>query len=198
MATRRSRATRDEDAASGGQRRRAPERRPVTAEALAEVAIAYLNRYAATREQLSRRLEAWVLRRGEPPDDGAARPLIAALLARYESSGLLDDARLAAHATELFRARGGSSRKIAARLSSRGVPSSVIQDVLAAERRETPQPDLAAARALVAKRRLGALRPLAERAPNRRRDLAVLARAGFDFDTAVRALGPGRDDGDEF
>jgi regulatory protein len=174
------------------------QRQPVTAQSLAEAAISYLNRHTATREQLSRRLETWVLRRGEPPDLGAARPLMAALLARYESSGLVDDKRLAEHAAERFRARGGSSRKIAARLHSRGISSSVIDDVLAAERRENPEPDLAAARALVAKRRLGSLRPPAERAPNRRRDLAVLARAGFDFDTAIRALNTSAEESDDF
>jgi len=70
----------------------------------------------------------------------------------------------------------------------------VIDATLASERAESGDAELAAARALVKKKRLGASRPPAERAEHRRRDLATLARAGFDFDTARRALGEGRDE----
>ena len=40
--------------------------------------------------------------------------------------------------------------------------------------------------------------PEAERAEKRRKDLAVLARAGFDFDICRRALGSGNVADDEF
>jgi regulatory protein len=46
----------------------------------------------------------------------------------------------------------------------------------------------------VRRRRLGPHRPEAERQENRRRDLAALARQGFDHETAIRALGHGSDD----
>jgi regulatory protein len=179
-------------------RKKARERRPVNAASLAAVAVAYLNRRDASGKQLQRRLETWVVQRGEPPDPLAARPLIVELIARYERSGLVNDKRLAENITEHFRARGNSSRKIQARLSSRGLSSGVIDEVLAAEREAGSEPELAAARALVRKRKLGLVRPAAERAENRRRDLAILARAGFSFDIARRALGSGRDEDDEF
>jgi regulatory protein len=58
----------------------------------------------------------------------------------------------------------------------------------------TPGSELEAARAYVRRRRLGPFRPEAERQPNRQRDLAALARTGFDHETAIRALGHGSDD----
>ena len=48
------------------------------------------------------------------------------------------------------------------------------------------------------KRKLGHFRPAEERRESFRRDLGVLARAGFAFDTAKAALGvEGADEGDE-
>ena len=49
------------------------------------------------------------------------------------------------------------------------------------------EPDLAAAIRLAKKRRLGPFR-LKERAEMRQKDLAALARAGFDFDTCRRVI----------
>jgi hypothetical protein len=46
----------------------------------------------------------------------------------------------------------------------------------------------------VRRRKLGEFRPEAKRAEERRRDLGILARAGFDYETSVSALGSRRDD----
>jgi regulatory protein len=48
--------------------------------------------------------------------------------------------------------------------------------------------ELISARALVKKRKIGNYRAKGERRDNYNRDLGVLARAGFDFETAKRAL----------
>jgi regulatory protein len=170
------------------------ERVPVTEASLAQVAVRYLNRTEASEKKLTDYLLRWVARSGEPPDQQQARPLIEALLTRYRSSGLLDDKRLAENALPSLRARGRSTRAIQQKLRARGVQSPEISAVLEGERSQSANVDLDAARALVRRRKLGFLRPEAERAENRRRDLGVLARAGFDFDTCVAALGGGRDD----
>lgn len=53
---------------------------------------------------------------------------------------------------------------------------------------EHAQPDLAAAIKLARKRRLGPFRLPEKRAEMRAKDMAALARAGFDFDTARRVI----------
>lgn len=161
---------------------------PVTEATLAEAALATLKRVDPSRKQLERKLESWVRRRGEPSDPAAARPLIDALLSRYEASGLVNDRRLVETALLRLRARGASTRAIQHRLNTRGLDAEIVDQTLAEERTVTRQPDLQAAQALVRRRRLGPFRPEAERETNRRRDLGILARAGFDFDTAARAL----------
>lgn len=188
---------RSEDGAQRGETgrsRRRDRRVPVTPAALSEVALRHLNRAALSKAALAQKLEAWVLARGEPPDVEAARPWIDELVARYERSRLLDDDRLAESAVSSLRAKGRSTRAIAERLARRGVGATAIEKALDAERREHANAELAAAEALVRKRRLGPFRPEAERAAHRRRDLAVLARAGFDYETAIRALATRADD----
>jgi regulatory protein len=59
--------------------------------------------------------------------------------------------------------------------------------------------ELTAARALVRKRKLGHYRAESERGEYARKDLGILARAGFDYETAKTALGlEGNDDEDAF
>jgi regulatory protein len=94
-----------------------------------------------------------------------------------------------------MRARGGSTRAIAFKLRTKGLDASTMDSVFEAERATPGNAELTAARALVKRRRLGEFRPEAERAAERRRDLGVLARAGFSYETSVAALG-GRGDDD--
>jgi regulatory protein len=112
------------------------------------------------------------------------------LLTRYQASGVLNDERFAGNLAERLQERGGSRRAIVEKLRRRGVTSGVAQAAVVT----SPGSELEAARAYVRRRRLGPFRPEAERQPNRRRDLAALARTGFDHETAIRALGHGSDD----
>jgi regulatory protein len=171
---------------------------PVDRAALAKVALGYLNRRDASRNKLAAHLERWVLRTHSEEQVAAARPLIQELMERYQASGLVDDARLAENAVKSLRARGKSARAISYKLATQGVASVSIDAALSADRRQNSEAELSAAKALARKRKLGAYRPEAERAEKHRKDLAVLARAGFDFDTCRRALGSSDGADDEF
>jgi len=182
--------------ASGGRPSR-PERKrvPVTEATLSEALLSYLDRFEGSREKLGKQLEKWVKNRGEPADPALARPLIQRVLARYESAGVIDDERFAARTLDRLRARGGSSRAIAFKLKTKGLRTDAVDRAFEREREAAPNPELEAARALVRRRKLGDFRPEAERAAERRRDLGILARAGFDYETSVSALGARHDDG---
>lgn len=56
---------------------------------------------------------------------------------------------------------------------------------------DEPTGELAAACALVRRRRLGPYRPAGTRAAHRQKDLAALARAGFSLDMARKVLAAG-------
>jgi regulatory protein len=159
---------------------RRPDRppKPLTAERLRKAALAYLERYAASTEQVRRVLQRRLQRAAEAgvAEVGAAE--IEAELARLTRAGLLDDAAFAEMKTRSLGRRGKSSRGIGLALRRLGVAPDQGDAALAAADAE-PAAELARAVAFARRRRLGPWRPAAERAARRQRDLAALGRQGF-------------------
>ena len=166
---------------------------PLTPARLERLALRYLDRFDSSVSNLRRVLRVAVKRastkeQAPPPD---AERWISELLERYQSSGLLDDARYAAALIRGFRARGASRRAIVHKLRARGVAQPTIDAALSEGERDTTDSELEAAALLVRRRKLGHYRPAGEEQARRRRDLGVLARAGFSLETARRALALG-------
>ena len=160
---------------------------PLTERALEDAALRYLNRFDCSASKLRRHLVQFIRKHA---GDASLETHVDSLIERYRASGLLDDQRFGKNLAERFQARGASKRMVVQKLRARGISRDVADEVV----RSSRDSDLESARAYVRRRRLGPHRPEAERAANRRKDLAALARQGFDHDTASRALGYGRDE----
>jgi regulatory protein len=173
-------------AGRGARGRRPP--KPATPARLEKAALWYLERWSATADSLRRVLLRRVRRsaeiHGTDPDEGAAA--VEAIVAKCRQAGLVDDAAFARARSRTLARRGASPRLIRARLAAKGVDDATADAALADLAEETDgDPGLAAAVALARRRRLGPFaRDPASRADRRDRDLAALARAGFDLDTA--------------
>ena len=163
---------------------------------LHDAALDYLARYAATeaglRRVLQRRVDRWARRASALHDTdavaaqaAAARGMVAGVVARLVAVGAVNDAAYAeTRARSLLRA-GRSRRGAAAQLAAKGVDAETAQSVLPAD----DASELAAALVLARKRRIGPFRTGGEPdVAGRRRELGVLARAGFPQDVARRAL----------
>jgi regulatory protein len=161
---------------------------PLEPHQLEEAALRYLNRFDCSVQRLRQHLSRLIRRRGG--DLEALSTRLDGLLARYRENGLLDDARFARNLGARLQERGASRRLVVAKLRARGIASGDAETAIP----RSTQAELEAARALVRRRRLGPYRAEADRQTMRRRDLATLARAGFDHDTAAKALGYGRED----
>jgi regulatory protein len=166
--------------------------RPVTADYLERAALHYLERYGASAEMLRRvllrRVDTRCRLRGEDPEP--LRALVEPVVARAVAGGLVDDAAFARARTRTLRRRGASARRIGAALAAKGVDRETIAASLHPEDEDdAAATELAAARALARRRRLGPHRT-GDPAPHRERDLAVLARAGFAYAVARAALEP--------
>ena len=154
--------------------------RSISERSLVNAALFYLRRYSASRRRLAEVLERKARRvlKEKGGEIAEARALIAQVVARMETAGYVDDARLAeAKRISLLR-RGRGGRAIRAALQKQGL----APEVVAGAARVTPEEELDAARALVLRRKLG------RAAERRQKDLAVLLRAGFGYDVAKRAL----------
>lgn len=165
--------------------------RPVTAASLENAAVSYLSRFASSSGNLRRVLMRKVARGAPNAEDGravAGAQMVEALIARYLEKGLLNDRAYAAQAASSLARRGASRYSIAGKLAQKGVEGELVSQTIAALDEEGEATELAAACALVRRRRLGPYRAPEKRADFRDKDLASLARAGFRLDLARRVL----------
>lgn len=166
--------------------------RPLTAASLENAAVYYLSRFASSSGNLRRvlmRKVARATRDGEEGEAEAGARLVDALIARYLEKGLLNDRAYAAQAASSLARRGTSRFSIAGKLAQKGVDDDLVTQTIAELDEQGGTSELAAACALVRRRRLGPYRASDKRAEFRDKDLASLARAGFRLDLARRVLG---------
>jgi regulatory protein len=167
-------------------RRRGPRR--ATRDALEAAACDYVRRYDSSAETLRRvlmrRVERSARHHGTDREQGAA--MAEAIVRRLVAHGLVDDRRYAEVRARSLNARGASVRAIEGRLAAKGVAPEVIETALAML--GTGDADRSAAARYARRRRLGPFRPHLARMEWRERDLAALARAGFDDEVALAVI----------
>ncbi|POF30022.1 regulatory protein RecX [Roseibium marinum] len=155
-----------------------------TEDRLTRSAVHYLERYASSAANLRKVLERKVLKAciAHERDPGEFSTLIDAVVEKCGQSGLVNDLAYAETKTAGLRRRGGSQRKIEAKLSAKGVDRETIQAVLNNDARD----DLGAAFIFARRRRLGPFRT--DDKDRREKDMAALCRAGFSYDIAKRVI----------
>jgi len=171
---------------------RRPEKveKPLTAAALERSALWHLGRRALTEHELRAALLKKAKRaaavHGEHPQ---TTEWIDALVERLRASLLLNDNRVATARVESGRARGLSGRRIAMKLREKGIDAETAKDAMTSVDGDNGgDADLEAARVYARKKKL------ADKDPQKA--LASLARQGFSFSTAKKALQPVEDDAD--
>ncbi len=166
----------------------------ITPSYLENAALHYLERFASSSANLKRVLMRKVDRSlaywsehgptGRREDHAAQVDAVIEKLARL---GYLNDAAYAESKVRALHRQGKGSRTIRATLAAKGVGGELAAAALDLLAEDVAEPDLAAAIRLAKKRRLGPFRREG-REDMRQKDLAALARAGFDFDTCRRVI----------
>lgn len=156
--------------------------KPITKKRLENIALYYLGRYESStanlRSVLRRRVKKAQMRGADVPPD--ADEWIEAVVAQMVHFGYVDDDRYAERQIEKLKAAGKSRRFIEGKLMQAGVGN---QNGLPDD-----EDDLQSAICLVKKKKIGFMRDADAQTAFFKKDLAVLARAGFSYDTAVKAL----------
>ena len=172
------------------EERRRPKRvpPPVDEAKLLTIAQDYVGRFWGPSANLRRVLlrHAQQSARDHASDLQALQKQIEGIVAMMIEAGAVDDQRFASLKAASLAERGVSQRMVAQRLRQTGVGKDDVDQALAELQRDGG--DQASADKLVARRKLGYLRPEAERKERRDKDLAVLLRGGFGFDVAKKAL----------
>ncbi len=170
---------------SGKPRSRSPiTPRPVTATYLRNSALHYVSQRAASIAMVRQILERRAKKRlAVRTLDAPTEALIEAAIAELAALGLVDDMRFAGGRAATLAGKGLARSRIAQGLRSKGVARETSEAAVGDD-----IDDLAQARRFVTRKRLGALRRGGMTLESRRKDLASLARAGFAYSVASRAL----------
>lgn len=162
-----------------------PRYKPPTEDRLTRSAMHYLERYATSSANLRKVLERKVLKACASleldPADYAV--MVDTVVATFVRNGLVNDRAYAETKLAGLRRRGGSARKIEARLAAKGVDRGTIESVL----QNDDASDEDAAHIFARRRKLGPFR-LKDREQRRDKDLAAMCRAGFSFEIARQVI----------
>ena len=169
-----------------------------TPQNLANAALHYLGRYAASEASLRQvlRNRLWRAAQQHPgfSDDRdrmtALQGAIEQLIEKYKKLGVLNDAALAEAKVKSLRREGRSCRAIIQKLGMKGISRSLVKSALEknADDVSPEEAEINAATILARRRKMGPFRKISADADVRRKDLAAMARAGFSLDIARRVL----------
>jgi regulatory protein len=172
--------------------------KPITAKYLQNAATFYLERYPSTAEGLRRVLNRRVRRAemAEAPVIDNVKQAIDAVVAKFVDAGVIDDKAFAQTKARALHRRGNSNRVTRQKLRFAGVDGDTLDKAMEGldEELDTDpkQREWQAAVALARRRRLGPFRQK-DRKEHRDRDLAAMARGGFEYQLArkvIDAAGP--------
>jgi regulatory protein len=137
-------------------------------------------------------MRAFTISSVSPPvqDRDACIAMVDALIEKFQRAGLLNDESYLRGSITSLRRRGLSARAIEAKLAAKGLRQGDIKAGLLADEAETgaADADLTAALRLARKKRIGPFLRQDVQADGEKA-MAALARAGFDYETARKALG---------
>lgn len=180
-------------AASAAQRRTQRPQRAKGLPWLQAVALHHIQRYPCTsvrlRQVLTRRVRR-AQQREQPLEEALLNDLdgaIQGIIERFQQLGYLDDQAYAQAVAESLHRQGHSQRGVREKLRQRGVHAEQIDEALSPVEGAPQRSELAAALSYARRRRLGPYRSEG-RAERRQKDLAALARRGFDYATASRVI----------
>ncbi|MGB0697357.1 MAG: IPT/TIG domain-containing protein, partial [Rhodospirillaceae bacterium] len=173
------------DPGSGQRQKRIA--KPATPKRLERAALAYLERFSASRDGVARVLRRRVERsaRLHGTDRAAAEGWITEILAKLVRQGWIDDQRFAEGRANALLRRGEPPKGVIRALVAKGVAQDLASHVVAQATEGSVDPERDAALAFCQRRRIGPFRTDPDkRAELRQKDLAALARRGFSAGTA--------------
>lgn len=157
----------------------------------------YLERYDQPAAHVRRHFVRKITRstREHATDAAVLTEALDEMLTRLVSGGTINDTRVAENLIRSGRSRGWAERRIKLASASKGIGRALIDDLMRTS--EDAGTDRAAAMLLARRRRLGPWRTADDSPELRRKELAILARAGFGYAIAREVVGAALDDLDD-
>ena len=156
---------------------------------LRDLAYSYLEKYSPSKQQL----KVYLLKRYLTKIKGTKSKqevtlIIDEIIENLEKNRILNDELYSDSKARMFLRRGYSLNKINQSLRNKGIESKYIKQSIDKIKEDEIEPDFVSALKLCKRRRIGPLRPEANRELFYKKDMGILARGGFSFELSKRVL----------
>jgi len=156
---------------------------------LKDLAFSYLEKYSPSKQQLKvYLLKKYLTKIKGTKSKKEVSTIIDEILVNLEQNRLINDELYSDSKARMFLRRGYSLNKINQSLRNKGVGNEHIKKSIDKIKEDKIEPDFVSALRLCKRRRIGALRPGANRELFYKKDMGILARNGFSFQLSKRVL----------
>ncbi len=156
---------------------------------LKDLAYAYLEKYSPSKQQLKvYLLKKYLTKIKGSKSKREVSSIIDEILKNLEENKIINDELYSDSKARMFLRRGYSINKINQSLRNKGIDSQFIKKSIEKIKDNSIEPDFVSAIKLCKRRRIGPVRPEANRELFYRKDMGILARGGFTFDLSKRVL----------
>ena len=156
---------------------------------LKDLAYSYLEKYNPSKQQL----KVYLLKKYLTKIKGSKSKrevslIIDKIITNLEKNKILNDEMYSDSKARMYLRRGYSLNKINQSLRNKGIESKYIKQSLDKIKDNEIEPDFVSAIKLCKRRRIGPLRPQANRELYYKKDMGILARGGFNYELSKRVL----------
>jgi len=170
----------------------------VTVEEMRNFAFAYVEKYAPSKQQLKTYLLKKYLKTSVPNiRKQDVTNLIDIVLSDLEKNKFINDKFYSDSKAKSMIQRGSSLNKIRYYLIGKGINNQFIKETVEKIKDENSDQDFFSAIKLCKKKRIGPARTEANRSLFYKKDISILARNGFDFETSKKVMEIEKDDYDK-
>ena len=156
---------------------------------LKDLAYAYLEKYNPSKQQLKvYLLKKYLTKIKGTKSKKEVTSIIDEIIFNLEKNRILNDEMYSDSKARMYLRRGYSLNKINQSLRNKGIDNKYIKQSLDKIKDDEIEPDFVSALKLCKRRRIGPLRPDANRELFYKKDMGILARGGFSFDLSKRIL----------
>jgi len=152
-------------------------------------AYKYLEKYSPSKQQLRTFLFKKVIKKNHKMSSKKEFfNLVDAVISTLEKQNILSDELYSDSRSKSFLRKGYSLNKIRYALTKKGIDSKYIKSSISKIKENESDPDFFSAIKICKRRRIGPLRPGANRELFYKKDMGILARGGFSFELSKRVL----------
>ena len=156
---------------------------------LRDLAYSYIEKYNPSKQQTKTYLLKKYLKKFQGSrQKKEVTEIINNIVSNLEKSHFLNDSLYSDSKARMLFRRGYSLNKIGHSLRSKGIEQKNIKLSLEKIRNEKSDPDFLSAMKICKKRRIGPMRPEANRELFYKKDIGILARSGFSYEVSKKIL----------